>query len=358
MKTHADRTLLALVAGLLLFGAIMIYDASVVSAYRDFGDKFHYIKYQGAWILLGLIPLFVLSRIDYHAVIRVAKPIFFVCTLLLVLVLIPGIGSKFLGARRWITLFGFSIQPAEFVKLSTVIFLASQLSKEKRPTTKRIVWMLVTMGFLLGLIMAEPDMGTSIVLAGTCMLMLYVAGAPLRLFAVLIPAVVGALSGLVVLAPYRLRRLTSFLDPFADRLGASYHINQVLIALGSGGLFGLGLGQSRQKYSYLPEATTDSIFAIIGEETGLLGALAVLAAFVFFCWRGFRIAGQARDMQGRLLAGGITTWIGLQALTNMAAMVSLIPLTGVPLPFISYGGSSTIATLAAIGLLLSVSRFR
>lgn len=352
----ADRYVFALVLILSLFGLVMVYDASVVSAVRDFSDQYHYIRNQAMWLLAGIVGMLIISRIDYHLILKIATPLFLVSILLLVLVLVPGIGTSALGAKRWINVLGLTIQPAEFVKLTTIIFFTFLFTHTSKITIKLFVWVLGIESLLLVLIILEPDMGTSVIVTLIGTVLLFLAGAPWRYFLGLIPIGLTAAFVLVATAPYRMKRFTTFLNPFSDILAAGYHINQVLIALGSGGLFGLGLGQSRQKYAYLPEATTDSIFAIMAEEIGFLGASCMTIAFLLLIWRGISIASRARDSAGRLLAGGITTWIGVQAFVNIGAMVALIPLTGVPLPFISYGGSALVTVLLGVGMLLNVSR--
>lgn len=355
-KKRADKCLFFAVLGLLAFGAVFVYDASVISAYEDFGDKFHYIRYQVIWILLGTIALLSFSRIDYRFILRFSR-IFFIATLvLLVLVLVPGVGVKVLGAKRWLVIFGMTIQPAEFAKLATILFLAKELSRTSKFAPSLFLKLLGYVILPVGLVLLEPDMGTAIIVVASGLSILFLAGLPFRYLMSLIPISITAIGTLIAIAPYRMRRLTSFLNPFEDTLGVSYHINQILLALGSGGLFGVGLGHSRQKYAFLPEATTDSIFAIIGEEIGFIGALVLIGVYVWIVWRGFMITKMAGNKEGKILAFGIISWVAIQALVNLAAMVSLIPLTGVPLPFISYGGSSMIAMLVGVGIVLNISK--
>lgn len=348
-----DRLLFLLVTCLTLFGVLMVYNASVVTAYKEFGDKFFYFRQQIVSIVLGFIALFVLSRIDYHKYTKVAPLLFFGTLMLLVLVLVPHIGIQTMGARRWLGIGGHTIQPAELAKLSLVLYFSSLLSKKRD-----LLPFLVLLGSVVLLVMGEPDLGTTVVLAVTSIVLYFSSGASiLPLSAV---GFFGSLIGflLIVSSNYRKERLLTFFDTSRDPLGASYHIRQVLIALGSGGMFGVGLGASRQKYEYLPESMTDSIFAVIGEEAGFLGAALLVVGFMVVVWKGFNIAREAPDTFGQLLAIGITTWIGTQALVNFSSMVALVPLTGVPLPFISFGGSSIITTMAGVGILLNVSRYR
>ncbi len=348
-----DLSLMLLVVGLTLFGLLMVYNASIAEALRDFQDKYYYLKYQAGWAVLGLLLMFCLSFINYRIWGKLAPLMFLVNLILLVLVLIPGIGVEIKGARRWLD-FGFSLfQPSELMKLNFSLYLSIWLV-EKRPLSQ----FLLLLFLVLGLIILEPDMGTAVVVVAIGFLIYFVSGASLTKLMPL--GLMGFLLGIgmILISPYRKQRLLTFLDPAQDPLGSSYHIRQVLIALGSGGMFGLGLGQSRQKYEYLPEATTDSIFAIIAEEIGFLGAFALIVCLFFIVYKGFQIAKQAPDIFGKLLAAGISTWIAFQALVNLGAMVALIPLTGMPLPFISYGGSSLVLILTGMGILLNISKYR
>lgn len=346
-----DWFLIGLVLGLTVFGLIMVGNASVVEAYRDFGDKFYYFRLQAQWMALGLLAFILASFLDYRKLRLIAVPLMLFTLISLVLVLIPGLGSKVLGARRWLGFGVFRFQPAELVKLSLVLYLSSFFANKKHPLP-----FLVIMGMLVVLIMLEPDLGTAIIVVTTSVVVYFASGAPLLLIGLM--GLIGLISGagLIFSSPYRKERLLTFFNPTRDPLGASYHIRQILIALGSGGLFGVGLGQSRQKYEYLPAVTTDSIFAVIAEEIGFVGAILVLLTFLILIWRGFKIAKEAPDDFSRLLAVGLISWIGFQALVNLGAMVALVPLTGVPLPFISYGGSSLVLSLLGMGILVNISK--
>jgi len=350
---RADLVLVGLVLGLTIFGVIMVGNASVVEAYRDFGDKLYYFRLQAQWAFLGILALIAASFFDYKRLKVLAIPLIIFTLLSLVLVLIPGIGSQALGARRWLTIGNLRFQPAELIKLAFVLYLAAFLS-----TKKQALPFLALLGVILVLIMLEPDLGTAVIVIASGMIVYFASGT--SILAILGLGVLGFLTGagLISLSPYRRERFLTFLNPTRDPLGASYHIRQILLALGSGGIWGLGLGQSRQKYEYLPAVMTDSIFAVIAEELGFIGGVLILLAFLVIIWRGFKIAQQAPDHFGQLLAVGITSWIGLQALINLSAMVALVPLTGVPLPFISYGGSSLIVTLAGVGILVNISKHR
>lgn len=331
----------------------MVYDASVVEAYRDFADKFHLARLQLLWAVIGLGGMVVLSWIPVSAWKRIGRGAFLVSMFLLLLVLIPNIGVKTMGARRWLALGALSFQPSELIKLTLIFYLASLF--EKRANFAQVV---LVLSVVVGLIMLQPDLGTAIVVAVIASLMYFFAGAPWKSFFLLASAGLALGTILIISSPYRRERVATFLNPAQDPLGASYHIRQILIALGSGGIFGAGLGQSRQKYEYIPEVATDSIFAIIAEETGFVGASAMIGAFVVYLFTAFSIAKTTTDRYAKLLAGGIASWIGSQTILNLGTMVALLPLTGVPLPFISYGGSSLIVVLGASGILLSISRNR
>lgn len=349
-----DYWLIATIIPLSLFGLLMVYNSSVAIAIRDFGNQYYYLQEQAKWLGMGLLIFFTFSCIDYRLWKKIAFPAMIGTILLLCIVLIPGVGIKALGAKRWINLGFFVLQPAEFAKLSLIIYLSAWFSGKTR---QRLLSFLMLLGVFIALIMLEPDLGTVMIISLTSIAMFFYSGAALQHFLLILPIVGIGATALAVFSPYRFKRLLTFLNPEQDPLGASYHIRQAIIAIGSGGLFGVGIGQSRQKYEYLPEANTDSIFAIIAEELGFVGCVALISVYIFMLWRGFRISRRVDDPFGRNLALGITTWIGIQTLINISAMVALIPLTGVPLPFISYGGSSLIIIFAACGILVNISRF-
>ena len=348
-----DLLLFGTVAFLALFGLLIVYDASSVIAFNLFGDKYQYIKDQLVWVLLGFIFLFVFYFIDYRKLFNLALPLLIVALLLLLLVFIPGVGVHALGAKRWINLGFFSLQPAEFVKLVLAIYLAAWFSfKEKG----RLLAFSLLMGAVLLLVMLEPDMGTALIILFEAIILYFLSGGSVKHFLIGAPIIGGMGYIYIISTPYRAARLTSFLSLGNSLNDISYHVKQILIALGSGGVFGLGIGNSLQKYAYLPENVTDSIFPIIAEEFGFLGALVLIALFVIVVWRGFFIAMRAKDNFGKLLAAGITSFIGIQIIINLGAMTALFPLTGVPLPFISYGGSALIVDLASVGILLNISK--
>lgn len=348
-----DVPLLITVLVLLVFGVIMVYDASVVQASKDFGDKYFYIKQQFIWMILGIGLLSFFSKLNYHNLRVLALPMLLGSIFLLIAVFIPGLGINAGGAHRWLKLGGVTLQPAEIVKLTTIVFFSSLFEKRINllPFGIIVVFVSLVIGFL------QKDLGSTIVFFLNCLLLFIYAGAPLKYFWSLIPLTFISSLIFIFSASYRKERILAFLDPFSDPRGYSYHIAQVLIALGSGGLVGLGIGQSRQKFEYIPEVTTDSIFAIVGEELGFLGAIVLIGLFSYLIYRGFKIVENCDDRFGKLLAFGLTIWLSTQAIINLSAMVSLIPLTGVPLPFISYGGSALLVNLVAVGILLNISKY-
>lgn len=348
-----DRPLLIGIVGLCLFGLLAVLNASSVAAFRDFGDQYHFVKDQGTYIIIGLGLMYVVSMIDYRLWYRLAVPMLSILLVLLIAVFIPGIGIKALGAKRWINFGFFVLQPTELAKLVLVIYLSAWFAN---PEKGRLLPFLTLLGLVLGLIILQPDLGTSIIIASIAVTLYFFSGVPWKQLLLIIPLGISAIMVMALSAPYRMRRLLTFLDPDSDPLGASYHVRQILIALGAGGLFGVGIGKSRQKFEYLPEATTDSIFAIIAEEIGFLGSLVLFAIIIICLWRMYLIARRAPDRFGKTLAVGFAIWFGIQTIINLSAMVSLMPLTGVPLPFISYGGSNLISLLIGFGILFNIGK--
>lgn len=351
-NSKVDFQLLVCVGMLLVFGLIMVYDAAVVQSFRDYGDKYHNIKQQLVWMGLGIITLFLFTFFNYQFLRKLALPMLIGSLLLLLAVFIPGLGYSAGGAHRWLNIGPVNIQPAEIIKLATIIFFASLFEKKVR--TFPFFSVVFVVSFIVGVL--QRDLGSTIVFFLTSVCIYYFAGAPAKYILSLIPVGVIGFLGFVLSAEYRKNRVLAFLDPFADPQGYSYHISQVLIAIGSGGFFGLGIGQSRQKFEYIPEVTTDSIFAVVGEELGFVGSIFLIGLFVFLVYKGFKITQQCEEPFGKLLAFGLTCWLGLQTIINLGAMVSIFPLTGVPLPFISYGGSALLANLMAVGILLNISK--
>lgn len=348
-----DLPLLLSVFLLSAFGLLMIYDASSFISFRDFGNKYHYFREQLSWLALGMLGLTFFSFFSYQKLYSLALPILITAITLLVMVFIPGLGVYVLGARRWINLGLFTLQPAEFVKLALAIYLSAWFSHKEK---KRFFPFLLLMGLIIFLIMMEPDMGTAGIIIMEALIVYFFSGGNLLSFLFFVPVL--ALGGIIlaVIEPYRALRITTFLNSSQSLQTSSYHVKQILIALGIGGISGVGLGNSLQKYAYLPENATDSIFAIIAEEFGLIGSILLIGMFLFVIWRGFLISSAAKDFFGKLLAGAITSFIAVQTLVNLSAQTVLIPLTGVPLPFISYGGSALVINLCSIGILLNISK--
>ncbi|ADG83006.1 stage V sporulation protein E [Thermincola ferriacetica] len=359
-KKSPDFLLFMATILLLVIGIVMVYSASQVTAHERLHDTYYYLKKQLLWASVGIGAMMLAMGIDYWKYKKMAIPFLVLAFSLLVMVLLPGIGKTVKGAQRWIGLGPFTIQPSEMVKLSLVIFMSYGLSVQKHKIKKfsqGLLPNLLILGLACGLILLQPDLGTAVSVAGTVFVMLFAAGAEARHLSALALAGIGAVGLAIAFEPYRLRRFLAFLDPWADPLGSGFHIIQSLYALGSGGLFGLGLGQSHQKFFYLPEQHTDFIFAVLGEELGFLGGSLVLLLFILFVWRGFRIALSSPDSFSSLLAVGITTMVALQAIINIGVVTGSMPVTGIPLPLISFGGSSLIFTLIGVGILLNISKY-
>jgi cell division protein FtsW len=359
LKLKIDYSLLVIVLSLFSYGLIVLYSASSVESFNGYGNTSHYVVHQLLYGgVIGLIGMFVLSKIDYHKWQKYLPVLIFGTLFLLILVKIPGIGFATGGARRWIHLGPIFFQPAELAKLVIIIYLASWADK-KRETLNDFYYGLLPslciIGLFAGLILMQPDFGTMLVLLAVSFFMLFAAGINWKYFFYGLVSAVITLYTFIKIEPYRADRLATFLNPALDPKGIGYQINQALIAIGSGGIFGFGYGLSRQKHSYLPEVMNDSIFAIFAEELGFFRVVIALLLFLAFALKGFKIAKNAPDAFGKMVALGITSWITLQAVINIAAILSLIPLTGIPLPFFSYGSTALISNLAAIGILLNIS---
>lgn len=341
-------------------GVVMVYSASAVLSYHDFGDWYYYLKRQLIFAALGIGAMYLTMNMDYWVLKKFARIGLIVCFILLIIVLIPGIGVVRGGARSWLGIGSLGIQPSEFMKLGMIMYLAKMLSEQQSRITqftKGLLPPLMTMGAAFGLIMLQPDMGTGAVLVGASLIMIYAAGARMTHLAGLAMVGIAGLVGLIIAAPYRLKRITAFLDPWQDPLGAGYQAIQSLYAIGPGGLVGLGLGASRQKYNYLPEPQTDFIFSILAEELGFIGGATLLMLFMLLVWRGMRVAITAPDSYGSLLAAGIIGMVAVQVVINIGVVIGMFPVTGITLPMVSYGGSSLTLMLTAIGVLLNISRF-
>jgi len=355
-STHLEYHLLVLVTlALVAFGLVMVYSASSARALLGADDPAYYLKRQALYAVAGLVALVLLSRTDYRRLRHAAGPLLLASFVLLVAVL--AIGTAVNGARRWIPLGTLTFQPSELAKLALALWTAGLLAR--RPAPQTLSELVRPIGLVVGaacaLILVEPDLGSALAIAIMVAAILLVAGTPVRTL-----AAGSGITGVLVLAaiwlePYRRERIFSFIDPWHDPQGAGFQSVQAMIALGSGGIFGVGLGESVQKIYYLPEASTDMIFAIVGEELGLVGVLAVIGAFALFAYAGLNIALRCRDPFGKRLAAGLTALVCGQAAVNVSAVMGLAPLTGVPLPFVSYGGSSLVVGLASVGILLNIA---
>ncbi len=344
---------------LTLIGVVEVFSASSVYAFTTYDNSFWFFERQALYALVGVVAMIFTARMRYTAWRRLAGPFVAVSVALLLLALHPSAGTSAYGASRWIALGPFTLQPSEFAKLA-VITLAASILSTKGPRLDDWLHVALPLGpivvVIAGIVLLQRDLGTTIVIVGSVMLMLFVAGVRMRYLLVTGLAALTASVYLIAGTAYRRARFLAFWDPWKDPRFTGYQLIQGLIALGSGGWFGVGLGASRQKWQYLPNAHTDFIFAVLGEELGLLGEMVVLVLFGVMIYAGIRIAVRAPDTFGRLLAAGITSWIGLQAIVNLGAVTGLLPITGVPLPFVSFGGSALIVTLAAVGVLISVAR--
>ncbi len=343
-----------------LFGVLMIYSASYVWAEYKFGDPYKFVKTQSLFLVVGYLLILMMLKIPYVKYLSRANIIFGVCFVLLILVLIPGIGTVRNGSRSWFGIGSFGVQPSEFTKLGMIIFTSKYLAYNEKVLKNIKSGVLPILGVLMlvfGLIMLQPDFGTGVIIVMSIIVLLFVSGVHMGFFVKM--GFVGLLGvvGLIIVAPYRMQRIVSFLNPWSDPLGSGFQIIQSLYAIGPGGLLGLGLGKSIQKHFYLPEPQTDFIFAIISEEFGFLGVLIVAGLFLLIIYRGFHIAIHCENKFGKYLAFGITFQLAFQALLNLMVVVGLIPVTGVTLPFLSYGGSSLLITMISMGVLLNISKY-
>src|SRR5580765_1014677 len=358
-KLQIDRWLFSATIGLALFGVVMVYSASAVIAQQENHSQFFYLTKQGLWTSIGLGAMFVAMNFDYQKLNR--RWIVYGLLLITVLLLLVVFGFRPInGARRWIRFSSFSLQPSEIAKLTLAIFLARFLERragDEGSFFRTFIPCMLVIGLLAGLVIKEPDLGTAIMLAIAGFTVCFAAGVrPRHVFYASVPALL-YVGKMLIFTPFRMRRLASFIDPWADAQGTGYQVVQSLIAVGSGGSHGLGFAQGRQKLLFLPFAHSDFIFAVVGEELGLVGALIIVTVFAIFLWRGMRAALRAPDRFGMLLGIGIVVGIVAQALLNMSVVLALVPTKGIPLPFISYGGSSLVPTLAGVGILLNISQY-
>jgi len=356
MKKTRKLLLISIII-LSLFGLLMIYSSSTIWAEYKFNDPYKYLKSQAFFLLLGYLIIFVISKIPSNLYKKYSNTIFFIFTILLILVLIPGIGTIRNGSRSWFGIGGFGIQPSEFAKLGLIIFTSKYLANNKIKNIKTSVLPILSIVLLIfGLIMMQPDFGTGVIIVISIIALLFISGVNMSFFVKL--GILGLLGivGLVIVAPYRMARITSFLNPWSDPLGTGFQIIQSLYAIGPGGLLGMGLGNSVQKHFYLPEPQTDFIFSIISEELGIAGILIVVTLFTIIISCGFKIAINEEDNFNKYLSFGITFSIAFQTILNLMVVTGLIPVTGVTLPFLSYGGSSLLVSMAEIGILLNISK--
>lgn len=354
-----DKILFFSVIVLSIFGLMMIYSSSYVWAEYKFNDSFHYLKYQSIFFIIGLIIMVLVSKIDYKIYYKYSNMILITCFILLILVLIPGIGSVRNGSRSWFGIGSLGIQPSEAAKIGLIIFTSRYLSINEnyiKNFFRGVVPILFIVCVFFGLIMLQPDLGTGLILFLSVVSILFIAGVSMKFFAFGgIVGIVGVII-LILIAPYRMDRITSFLDPWSDELGTGFQIIQSLYAIGPGGLLGTGFLNSVQKHFYLPEPQTDFIFSIISEEFGVMGAVIVVGLFSIIFYRGIKISLNCSDSFGKYLSFGILFQIIFQAIMNLMVVIGMIPVTGVTLPFLSYGGSSLLISMASIGIILNISK--
>lgn len=358
LQRNFDSTLLLLAVTLTCFGVVMVFSSSCIMAGEKYGDQFFFLKKQGQFALIGMFLMILTMYIDYELWRKMAIPLLLIGICLLVLLFVPGMGVKAGGAARWLRLPGVTVQPAEFVKLGIVLYLASSMTRKQekiRSFKFGFLPYVLVLGVVLGLLLKQPDLGSSMIIAGVALVMLLMAGVR---WSYVLPALLAALPliyFMIMNVDYRRRRILAFLNPWEDPYDSGFQIIQSLVAFGSGGVLGRGLGVGEQKLFYLPEAHTDFIFSVIGEELGMIGVLTVAGLFLLLVLRGLRIAMYAEDPFARYLAFGLSLLLGFEAFVNMGVCMGLLPTKGLALPFISYGGTSLVASLVAVGILLNIS---
>ncbi|CAB4605890.1 unannotated protein [freshwater metagenome] len=358
-QANLYRGIIGLVSVLSLIGLVMILSASSVTALYENGSTWYQFQRQFIWLLLGVAALFLVQRIDYHRLVKFIPAALVITGVLMVLVLVPGLGVNVNGASRWLGWGQLRVQPSELVKLVMILFVADVLTRRAKQLddNRAVLWPILVVFFgFVALLMLQPNLGTTIILASIVLVMMFVGGIPGKPLGFLIAGLVSGATLAAFLEPYRFRRLVAFVDPWADPLNTGFQTIQSQVSLANGGLLGTGLGAGRAKWGFLPEAHTDFIYAIIGEEAGLAGALMVIALVLGLGLLGVRTALRSSDRLGMLIATGVTAWILVQAFINVGAVVGVLPITGVPLPFVSAGGSSLVVTMAAVGVLLNVAR--
>ena len=345
---------------LISVGLVVLSSAGIIDAQKKFGSSYYYLNHQLLFgVLPGLVLMFLFSKIDYKVWRKISLLMLFGVLVLMVMVFIPRFGLGLKGASRWINLVGFTFQPSELLKISLIIYLAAWFGGRDQRLKNWVYGMapfFLVLSFVAVLLALQPDVGTLIVVSIIALGLYFAAGVSMKQFFAVILVLLVGVAGLIVIEPYRFNRIKSFINPSVDPRGISYQVNQSMISNGSGGLFGVGFGRSTQKYGFLPEVVHDSIFAVLAEELGLIGSAIIIALFLFLSFNLTRIAGRVSDKFGMLLVMGINIWIMSQAFINIAAMSGLAPLTGIPLPFISYGGTAMISLLAGLGIVLNVSK--
>lgn len=353
-----DMVLLLMAVILTCFGVVMVYSASSVMAAKKFHDGFYFLKRQSLFALLGFSVMAVAMHIDYHVWKKLAVPLFLACFFMLLLVFLPGIGGTAKGASRWIRLPGFNFQPSELAKVALILYMAYSLDKRQEKLKQFMAGFfpyLLILGVFIAVLLAQHDMGAALTMLVVAIVMLFAAGTKVQYILGMAVVALPGIALLVLTKAYRMRRITAFLDPWQDPTDAGFQIIQSWLALGTGGIFGQGLGEGKQKLFYLPEAHTDFILAVCGEELGFVGVIVIASLFLLLVQRSILVAISAEDNFGRFLAFGIAVLIGLEAFINMAVVTGMLPTKGIALPFLSYGGSSLIISLSAIGVLLNVS---
>lgn len=358
-RRRGDPSILLISLGLCLFGLLMVSSASVVASYEVFGSNNVYLIRQVVYFGVGLLGMIMASLIDYNVWKKYATHIFVISLLLLIAVEIPGIGSAAGGAQRWLQIGPVTIQPSEIMKLSFIIYASAWLEKKRAvlgDVKQGILPFMGVLAIVAFIVIRQPDLGTTLVISTVAFILLYASEVPLKYIVTSLFAAAAAAFLLVRTSSYRWERFLTFLNPKGDLQGAGYQVNQALIAIGSGGWFGLGFGMSRQKYLYLPEVQTDAIFAVIVEELGFIRATLLILIFLLFGIKGFQIAKNAPDMFSRMLAVGITAWILLQTFVNISGIMGVLPLSGIPLPFISAGGSSLVILMTSVGIMYNISK--
>mgnify|MGYP000924591473 CR=1 FL=1 len=347
-----EWSLFLLTCILCVIGILFVFEASVAEAFSSFGNQFYFVREQVISFGIGLVGLVVGTFIPTSFWKKISPLMYALSIILLIMVFIPGLGFEVNGARRWIGIAGFSFQPVEVVKFAMIIFFANWMERHQK-----LPPFLFLTGLPVALLFLQPDMGSALIVISIAFGLYFLAGAPWKTFFATGGAGVGLLLLLILTSPYRMRRLTTFLDPESDPLGASFHIRQIIIALGNGGLIGQGIGNSRQKFNYIPEASTDSIFSIVAEEVGFLGCLGIILLFALFLKLAHQICRKTEPATyDHLLAHGILIWLGMQIVLNLSAVVALVPLTGVPLPFFSFGGTSLVMVLSVVGILIGIGK--